>query len=419
MNSDATNPVTYFARTNARSPHMRRTFGIKHADRRSHMYVIGKTGTGKSTMIETLALQDIERGEGLTIVDPHGSLAERVRDAIPEHRRKDLIYFDPSDPDQPYRYNPLASVSPEKRPLAVALLIEVLQKLWGEKAWGNKMENTLRQSLLALMDQDHATLPDVLRLLSDDSYRKSILDKIRHEPVANFWRHEYPAYPAQYRITANAPILNKVSAFLSYPTLHKVLTEPGDMLDFRDIMDNRKILLVNLSSGKLGLDAAHLFGAMIVTSIALAGFSRADTPQEERVDHFLYLDEFQNVTTLTMTNMLSELRKFRLSLILGHQYIHQLETDVQHAVFGNAATIVSFRVGVKDAPLLAQEFAPKFEAIDLLNLPNHDIYIKLMIDGTPSQPFSATTLPPWEFPYTPKKEAPQVGVSMKDVRRYL
>lgn len=397
MNLDR-NKVTLFARTNARSPHARRTFGIKRRDRFSHVYVIGKTGTGKSTMLETLARQDIEGGNGLTVIDPHGSLVDRIATAVPEHRRKDLIYFNPTDPAQPYRYNPLAPVSPEKRPLAAGVLLEVFHKIWGERAWGQRMEMIFRNALLAMLDQPEATLPDILRLMRDDDFRKRVAANIIHKPVADFWRYEFPKLTFGYRIDSTSPIVNKVSAFLSYPTLYKVLTEPGKMLDFREIMDSRKILLVNLSSGKLGLDAAALLGAMLVTSIGLAGFSRADTPEEDRVDHYLYLDEFQNVTTLTMSNMLSELRKFRLSMTMAHQYMHQLDPDVQHAVLGNAGTIISFRLGAKDAPLLAREFAPKFEAVDLLNLPNWDIYTKLMIDGAPSQPFSATTLLPSEVP---------------------
>ncbi|MCI0565032.1 MAG: type IV secretion system DNA-binding domain-containing protein [Nitrososphaera sp.] len=384
--------ITFFAKTNARSPHTRRTFGIKHADRRSHMYVIGKTGTGKSTMLETLARQDIEHGHGLTVIDPHGSLVDRLAAVVPDNRRKDLIYFNPTDPAQPYRYNPLAPVSPEKRPLAAGVLLEVFHKIWGERAWGQRMEMIFRNALLAMLDQPDATLPDILRLMRDDDFRKRVAATIIHKPVADFWRYEFPKLTFGYRIDSTSPIVNKISAFLSYPTLFKVLTESGKMLDFREIMDNRKILLVNLSSGKLGLDAAALLGAMLVTSIGLAGFSRADMPEEERVDHYLYLDEFQNVTTLTMANMLSELRKFRLSMTMAHQYMHQLEPDVQHAVLGNAATIISFRLGAKDAPLLAREFAPTFGVIDLLNLPNYHIYLKLLIDGTPSRPFSAATI---------------------------
>jgi hypothetical protein len=201
---------------------------------------------------------------------------------------------------------------------------------------------------------------------------------------------------AGYRTESTSPIVNKVSAFLSYPVLYKVFTEKGEMLDFRKVMDERKILLVNLASGKLGFDASGLLGGMLVTSLGLAAFGRADTPEEERPAHFLYLDEFQNVTTQSLANFLAELRKFKLAIVMAHQYMHQLDTDIQHAVIGNAGTLISFRLGAKDAPLLSREFAPKFEALDLQSLPNYDIYIKLLIDGTPSRPFSATTLLPSE-----------------------
>ena len=394
MNSNTNNPVTYFGRTNARRPQTRRTFGIKRVDRLSHVYIIGKTGTGKSTLIETLATQDIRNGEGLTVVDPHGSLVDRLAESVPEHRRNDVIFFDPTDPLQPYRYNPLARVSPEKRPLAAGALLEVFHKMWGERAWGQRMEHILRNSLLAMLDLPKATLPDILRLLRDDSFRKRVAENVRHKPVADFWRYEFPKFAFGYRTESTSPIVNKVSAFLSYPVLYKIFTEKRQMLDFREIMDKRKILLINLASGKLGFDAAGLLGGMLVTSLGLAAFSRADTPEGDRLDHFLYLDEFQNVTTQSLAAFLAELRKFRLAILMAHQYMHQLDPDVLHAVLGNAATLISFRLGAKDAPLLACEFEPKFETVHLLDLPNYHIYLKLMIDGAPSQPFSATTLTP-------------------------
>ena len=259
---------------------------------------------------------------------------------------------------------------------------------------GQRMEHILRSALLAMLDQPKATLPDILRLMRDDSYRKKVAENITHKPVADFWKYEFPKFAFGYRTESTSPIVNKVSAFLSYPVLYKIFTEEGEMLDFRKIMDERKILLVNLAAGKLGFDAAGLLGGMLVTSLGLAAFSRADTPEEERPDHFLYLDEFQNVTTQSLAIFLAELRKFKLSIIMAHQYIFQLDTDILHAVLGNAGTLVCFRLGAKDAPLLAAEFESKFETVDLLNLPNYDIYLKLMIDGTPSQPFSATTLVP-------------------------
>ncbi len=394
MTSQSKNSINYFAHTNARLPY--RTFGIKRLDRLSHLYIIGKTGTGKSTLLETMALQDIHNGEGITVVDPHGSLVDRIASAVPEHRRKDVIYFNPADPAQPYRYNPLARVSPEKRPLATSALLEVFHKTWGERAWGQRMEHILRNALLAMLDQPEATLPDILRLLRDDSYRKRVADNVKHKPVEEFWRYEFPKFAFGYRTESTSPIVNKVSAFLSYPVLYKIFTEQGLMLDFRTIMDERKILLVNLASGKLGFDAAGLLGGMLVTSLGLAAFSRADTPEEERAVHFLYLDEFQNVTTQSLATFLAELRKFKLAIVMAHQYMHQLDPDIQHAVLGNAGTLISFRLGAKDAPLLAMEFEPKFETIDLLSQPNYHIYLKLMIDGTPSRPFSATTLTPQE-----------------------
>jgi hypothetical protein len=385
--------ISYFGRTNHRNTHTR--FGIKQADRLSHMYVIGKTGVGKSTLLETLALQDLAAGRGFALVDPHGDLVERIAAVAPEDDEERVVYLNAADPAQPYGYNPLRRVRDDKIPLAVSGLLETLEKLWPD-AWGVRMEHVLRNTLYALLERDDSRLPDILRLYVDENYRKAIVRDIRNETVRRFWTSEFANYPARLRADACAPIQNKLGALLSDPTLYRILVEPDIDLHFRQIMDQGRVLLVNVSKGRLGEDSALLLGGLIVSTIGLAAFSRAEAAPTERRPFFLYLDEFHNFTTLMLANMMSELRKYGVGLVLAHQYLHQLDPDIRHAVFGNAGTLVSFRVGPEDAFLLVQEFQPKFDVQDLLNLANHDIYLKLMIDGTPSAPFSARTMTPRE-----------------------
>lgn len=391
MNDHPAKSIAYFARTDARRPF--RTFGIKREDRLSHMYVIGKTGTGKSTLLETMIRQDLAHGEGLALIDPHGDLVARVVADIPEQRKNDVVYFDVPDRSQPYGYNPLRHVHELRRPLAAAGMLEVFKKMWSD-AWGVRMEHILRNALLALLDQPAATLADILRLLSDQSFRRQVIENITNPQVETFWESEFSNYSYRFRADSIAPVQNKVGAFLADPTLNRVLTAPARPISFRRLMDEGKVLLVNLSRGQLGEDSAALLGGLLVTTIGVAAFSRADVPEAERRPFFLYVDEFQNFTTLSVANMASELRKYRVGTIWAHQYLHQLEPDVRHAVLGNAGTLVSFRLGAHDADFLAKEFRLKFDAVDLQSLPNYHIYLKLMIDGAPSQPFSAVTLRP-------------------------
>lgn len=385
------NIVSYFARTNGRQPH--RTFGIKQRDRSSHVYVIGRTGAGKSTLLETLAIQDMQHGRGLCLIDPHGDLAERLIGSIPAHRSADLIYLNAPDAGQPYGYNPLRRVHPSRIPLAVSGLLEAFKKLWDE-AWGVRMEHVLRNTLFALIEAGDYTLPDILRMLTEERFRAEVVRKVKNEQVRQFWTKEFKGYNPRYRQEMIAPIQNKVGAFLADPILRRILTAAPTPLRFRSIMDEGKILVVNLAKGRLGEDSANLLGALLVTTVGLAAMSRSDTPEEARRAFYVYIDEFQSFTTLSVANMISELRKFGVSLTLAHQHLQQLEPDVRHAVLGNAGTLISFRLGVEDAALIGKEFEPFFTPLDLLNLPNHDIYLKLMIDGEPSRPFSATTLHP-------------------------
>lgn len=383
--------VTLFAKTNFRDEN--HVFGIREADRRAHMYVIGKTGTGKSTLLEVLIDQDIRAGGGLALVDPHGDLVERVLARIPAERAGDVIYLNAPDFSDPLGFNPLESVSPDKRPLVASSLIEVFKKIWAD-SWGPRMEHILRNCVLTLLDQPEATLADILRLLDDYNFRKAAVGHVENPLVVDFWRREFAQYPDRFRAEIVAPIQNKVGAFLANPVLQAILTQPKSSFDLRQVMDEGKILLVNLAKGRMGSDNAALLGALLVASIGLAGLSRADIPEETRRDFYLYLDEFQTFTTQSMANMLSELRKYRVNLILAHQYMGQIEDEIRDAILGNAGTMIVFRVGPDDAEILAKELSPPFSSGSLMNLPNHHIYLKLMIDGVVSKPFSAVTLPP-------------------------
>jgi type IV secretory pathway TraG/TraD family ATPase VirD4 len=387
--------VMSFARVDFRNDN--RLFGIKTEDRFSHVYIIGKTGTGKSTLLETMAIQDMECGNGFALIDPHGDLVERIAAHLQASRRNDVIYFNAADPTQPYGYNPLRHVSEDRIALAASGMMEVFKKMWPE-AWGVRMEHILRNVLMALLEQPDATLHDVLRMLSDQDFRRGVARDLRNETVRTFLLKEFDRFSFGYRADGTAPIQNKVGAFLADPLLNRILTAPKIDLHIRRIMDEGKVLLVNLGKGQIGEDSSSLLGGLLVTTIGLAAYSRADTPPADRRDFFVYIDEFQSFTTLALANMLSELRKYRVGFTVAHQYLHQLEPDVRHAVLGNTGSIISFRVGAEDAPYLAREFSGRFDEIDLLQLPNYRVYLKLMIDGTPSTPFSATTLAPSKEP---------------------
>ncbi|HEY4942384.1 MAG TPA: type IV secretion system DNA-binding domain-containing protein [Rhizomicrobium sp.] len=376
----------HFAHTNFRNKH--RLVGIKQPDRLLHLYVIGKTGVGKSTLLETLALQDLEAGRGFALIDPHGDLVERIAAAVPPDQRQRVVYLNASDASQPYGYNPLRRVREDKIPLAISGLIETFKKLWPD-AWGVRMEHVLRNTLYALLEKDGSTLPDILRMYADETYRKSIVREMRNETVQRFWRHEFENYHFRQRADAVAPIQNKLGALLSDPTLRRILVEPKIGLSFRSLMDEGKVLLVNLAKGRLGEESSTLLGSLIVSTLGLAAFSRAEIEGEARRPFFVYADEFQAFTTLMLANMMSELRKYGVGLTLAHQHLHQLEPDIRHAVLGNTGTFISFRVGAEDASYLAKEFQPVFDLQDLISLPNYNIYLKLMIDGELSSPFSA------------------------------
>ena len=382
-------PLSIIGQTNARSRYQ--PFGLKHEDRFFHLYVIGQTGTGKSSLLENLILQDMAAGHGLAVIDPHGDLALRLMAQLPGDLRSRVHYLDTPRLDQSLGYNPLRGVRADKVPLAASGLMEAFKKLWID-AWGQRMEHILRNCLYALLEYGEATLPDILRMMAEPAFRGTVLKRVKNEQVRHFWLSEFPHYNPRYRQESLAPIQNKVGALLADPHLYRIFVKPERELSFRRIMDQGEILIVNLSKGELGEDSANLLGAILVTTIGLAALSRADS--NIRRPFFLYVDEFQSFTTLSVANMVSELRKYGVGLILAHQHLFQLEPEVRHAVLGNVGSLVMFRLGVEDAHIMAREVAPWFAWEDIIQLPNHDIYCKLMIDGAPSRSFSATTIPP-------------------------
>src|SRR5436309_2754323 len=386
------NKITAFAQTNFRNDHRR--FGIKRADRRAHMYIIGKTGTGKSTLIANLAHQDLVHGEGFALLDPHGDIVEQVLRAVPEERRRDLIYFNVPDTAHPLAFNPLECSQPAFKPLVASGLISVFKKIWAE-SWGPRMEYILRNALLALLDLPSSTIIDIPKLLDDPAFRRHVLVYTRNDQVRRFWLREYENYPVRFRAEAIAPIQNKVGEFLVNPILRNIVGQPRSAFDLRRVMDEGKILLVNLAKGKIGEDTSSLLGAMLVTKIDLAALSRAELAEADRRDFYLYADEFPSFTTTSFSGMLSEMRKYHVSLVLAHRYMEQLDEAVRGAVLGNVGTVIAFRVGLSDAEVLEKEFYPEFTAGDFVNLPNYSLYLKLMVDGRVTRPFSADTLPPF------------------------
>jgi type IV secretory pathway TraG/TraD family ATPase VirD4 len=368
-----------------------RRFGVHNEDRFSHIYIIGKTGTGKSTLIESMARQDMNQGHGFALIDPHGDLAERIVAFLPDWRRSELVYLNAADPAQPFGYNPLRHVQEDRISLAASGLMEVFKKMWPD-AWGVRMEHILRNVLMALLEQPNATMHDILRVFSDKNFRTTIAATLRNPTVKTFLEKEFERFSFGYRADGTAPIQNKVGAFLADPVLNRILTSSKVELSMRRVMDEGKILVVNLAKGSLGEDSSSLLGGLLVTTLGLAAFSRADLPETDRRDFFIYIDEFQSFTTLALANMLAELRKYRVGLTVAHQYLHQLSPDIRHAVLGNAGTMISFRLGAEDAGYLAREFQSRFEPIDLMQLPNYRMYLKLMVHGMPSKPFSATTI---------------------------
>ncbi len=386
--------VTYFAATDSRGK--RTPFGIKAKDRSRHMYVIGKTGMGKSTMLENMAIQDLRNGEGIAFIDPHGGTADKLLEYVPKERIKDVVYFAPFDLDQPIAFNVMEDVGYDKRHLVVSGLMATFKKIW-EDAWSARMEYILTNTLLALLEYPDATLLSVNRMYTDKNYRKKVVENIKDPVVKDFWVTEYANYGDRYTQEATPAIQNKIGQFTGNPLIRNIIGQSKSSFDIREMMDQKKILIINLSKGQVGETNMRLLGSMLTTRIFLAAMSRADlsgVDLAKLAPFYFYVDEFQNFANDTFAEILSEARKYHLNLIIAHQYVEQMEEQVRAAVFGNVGTTVAFRVGPFDAEVLETIFMPEFEKDDLVNLGYTQIYLTLMIDGVGSRPFSALTIPP-------------------------
>ncbi|MEI6528156.1 MAG: type IV secretion system DNA-binding domain-containing protein [bacterium] len=390
--------ITTFARTDARNKLVE--FGIKAKDRTRHVYVIGKTGMGKSTLLENMAVQDIQNGEGMAFIDPHGKTAELLLNYVPEHRVKDVLYFAPFDMDNPISFNVLEDVGYDKRHLVVSGLMSTFKKIWVD-AWSARMEYILGNTLLALLETPGTTLLSVNRMLADKEFRKKVVNNVTDPSVKSFWVDEFAKYTDKFAAEATPAIQNKIGQFTNNPLIRNIIGQAKSSFDLRKMIDEGKIIIINLSKGRVGEANANLLGSMLITKIYLAAMSRADVSEktlQKLPNFYLYVDEFQSFANESFADILSEARKYKLNLTIAHQYIEQMSEEVRAAVFGNVGTMITFRVGAIDAEVLEKEFAPQFTAEDLVNLGMFQLYLKLMIDGASSQPFSATSLPPIKEP---------------------
>ncbi|EKD58907.1 MAG: hypothetical protein ACD_56C00034G0009 [uncultured bacterium] len=402
------NEIAFFAKTNFRN--QERVFGIKTDDRTRHMYIIGKTGMGKTNLLENLVVQDIRNGHGICYIDPHGDTAEKLLKSIPANRINDVIYLNPADQNFPLAFNVMESVDPDYRHLVASGLIGVFKKIWAD-SWGPRLEYILRNAILALLEYPGSTLLGVTRILVDKKYREKVVDKVTDPVIRQFWVDEFPKWSDKVLQEVVSPIQNKVGQFLSSSLIRNIVGQTQSSFDIRNAMDTQKILIINLSKGRIGEDNGALLGAMMITKIQLAAMGRVDIKEEDRKDFYLYVDEFQNFATESFANILSEARKYRLNLILANQYITQIDEKVRDAIFGNAGTIISFRVGATDAEFLEKEFAPVFVQNDIVNLPKYNIYLKLMIDGIAGDAFSAQVLPPIYIEDTMENEEKIIAAS--------
>lgn len=399
-----TGDTTFFAETDFRGKKTR--FGIKDIDRARHFYVIGKSGVGKSTLLENLAIQDIQNGHGLMFIDPHGSSADELLNYVPEHRVKDVIYFAPFDLNYPISFNVMEDVGRDGRHLVVSGLMSAFKKIWGAESWSDRMAYILTNILLALLEYPGATLLGVNRMIADKDYRQKVIEKVTDPSVKAYWTDEFAKYTERFAAEATPAIQNKVGQFTSNPLIRNIIGQPKSSFDFRQVMDEKKIFIVNLSKGQLGEDNAKLIGAMLITKVYLAAMSRANVASEikQLPPFYLFVDEFQSFANESFANILSEARKYKLALTLANQYVEQMSEEVRAAVFGNVGTTVSFRVGPLDAELLEKLFSPTFTKEDLVNLDFAQIYLSLMIDGMGSAPFSARTMPRCPLPARSFKE---------------
>lgn len=397
--------INYFGQTDFRGKQI--PFGIKSDDRTRHMYVIGKTGMGKSTLLENLAIQDIKNGEGMAFIDPHGRSAELLLDYIPAERHKDVIYFAPFDLDNPIAFNIMEDVGADQRHLVSNGLMATFKRIWADQ-FSARMEYILSNTILALLEYPDTTLLGVNRMLSDKTYREKIVANISDPSVKSFWVDEFANYTERFAAEATPAIQNKIGQFSANPLIRNIIGQGKSSIDFRKVMDERKILIVNLSKGLVGEDNAKLLGGMIITKLYLAAMSRANASEVDmrRLPAFyLFVDEFQSFANESFADILSEARKYKLALTIAHQYIEQMPEEVRDAVFGNVGTTITFRVGPLDSEVLEKVFFPTFTKEDLVNLGRFQMYLSLMIDGVGSQPFSALSLPPIPpLAISPRKE---------------
>ncbi len=369
-----------------------RVFGIKEQDRLGHIYCLGKTGVGKSTLLLNMAIADIEQGKGVGIIDPHGDLAEEILNYIPKERIKDVIYFNAGDTEYPIAFNPLYDVQEQDRYLVAATIVTTLKKLWAD-SWGPRLEHILRNTLLSLSYYSESTLLDIVPMLTNYEFRKKVLYAVPVVSILDFWQKEFEPLSPQLKNEFIAPIVNKVGLFTAHPIIRNILGQQKSTISISGIMNTKKIFIANLSKGVLGEAGTQLLGSLLVTQFQTASLGRATRPTHTRTPFYLYIDEVHSFITKSFADILSESRKYGLSLFLTHQFIDQLPEEIRQSIIGNVGTLVTFRIGAADARVLAEEFFPIFTETDLINLPRYHIYIKLLIDGTTSKPFSAITLP--------------------------
>ncbi len=382
--------ICFFAKTEYKNQIA--NFGIKKRDRRLHFYTVGKTGTGKSTLIANMAISDIRKGEGVAVIDPHGDLINIILDYIPSERTNDVCYFNPADKEYAYPLNPLEVHNKEQKELVASSIVAIFYKLYSY-SWGPRLEHILRNTLLTLVELPNSTLVDVIRILTEKGYRNSVVKKIDNPSIKGFWKNEFNPMPHRLKQQAISPILNKVGQFVSSPLIREIIKHPRSRINLGDIMNDGKIILADLSQGKLGEDNSALLGAMLITQIQLAAMNRVNIPEEKRRDFYLFVDEFQNFATSSFIKILSEARKYRLCLTLANQYMAQLEEEIQSAIFGNIGSVASFIVGNEDAQVLSREFGDNYDENDLISLDRFQILSKLAINGRTSKPFLAYTLP--------------------------
>ncbi len=383
------NTITPIGKVNWRNDN--RIFGIKDVDRLGHIYVIGKTGTGKSTLLQNMAIADIENGKGIAIIDPHGDISQDILNYIPKNRINDIIYFNPADMEYPVGFNPLHGIHPNFHHLVASGMISTFKKIWAEN-WGPRLEHILRFTLLALLEYPQGTLLDIQPMLTDSNFRREVLGYVKADATRAFWLNEFEKYNATFRNEAISPIINKMGLFASCIPLRNIVGQQVRSFRMQQVLDEGKVLICNLSKGIIGEDASTLIGSMLLTSIQLAALYRARQPEDTRKPFYLYVDEAHSFLSLSFADILAEARKYRLSLFLAHQYIEQMPEKIRSAIFGNVGTLISFRVGATDAQYLEKEFHPVFNEADLVSLPKYAMYLKLMIDGATSQPFSANTI---------------------------